>query len=515
MISLRWTPGPLEAEVDRAVELLVERRAAARLWARDHTVFGPDPEECANRMGWLDAPAASEAAWGELVERATELTAGLDRVLVLGMGGSSLFPEVLASTLERPAGRPQLAVLDSTHPDAVRRALGATAPEATFHLTSSKSGSTVETRCHLAACWDRSGDPRRFGVVTDPGSALGDLARERGFALVVENDPDIGGRFSALSSFGTVPAALAGLDGAALVEAGLDQLDALDPAALGEDGEAVWLAAIVAAAAAGGREQLTLLLDPRVAAFGLWLEQLVAESLGKAGVGSVPVVGESVDHVLATPERRAVVTVGSVDGVERLRASGIPMAELSLEEPADLGAQVVLWEVAVALAAVPLAINPFDQPDVESAKVAARAVLAGGAGVGGPVAEVDLDAALELIRPGDHVAVCAFVDPGGPSAGALAAARLELGRRAGVATTFGVGPRFLHSTGQLHKGGPANQVVLQVVEPPTADAAVPGESFTFGELIAAQAAGDLAALAAAGQRAVRVRLDDLLALGEA
>ena len=515
MITVRYHLGDLEAAVDAAATDLGAQHAIARLWSRDHTLFQDDPADCANRMGWLDSPQESTDAWEDLLAFASEIAEECDDVVLMGMGGSSLFPEVLTRTFGSGAGFPALHVLDSTDPDAVRRILDATVPERTFHIASSKSGTTLETRSHLELFWERSGDPTRFAVVTDPGSQLGDLARSRSFREVFENNPDIGGRYAALSMFGMVPAALIDADGEAILEAALDMADALEP--LGDesdDGDAnvgVRLGAAFGAAAVAGRNQLTIVLTPALESFGLWLEQLVAESTGKHGLGIIPVVGEPVASVCATPERRLVVTIGEVDAIDDLRSCGAPLIELSLEELPDVGAHVLLWEVAVALAGKVLGINPFDQPDVEAAKAAARALLDSDAPAAPPV--TPLADALALVAPGDCLALCAFVDPGASVAEQLEDARVRLGRELGVATTLGFGPRFLHSTGQLHKGGPESIVVLQVCTDPEPghDLAIPGQSFTFGAFKAAQASGDLQALKDSGHRAVRVALDELLA----
>jgi len=519
VITVRYGLGELGPAVDAAVADLASRDAIRRLWDRDHTLFQDDPAECANRMGWLDSPDESSAVWDELVAFAADVAATSDDVVLMGMGGSSLFPEVLTRTFGSGAGFPRLHVIDSTDPAAVRRVLDATDPARTFHVASSKSGSTLETRSHLETFWARSGDPGRFAVVTDPGSQLGALARERGFREVFENNPDIGGRYAALSLFGMVPAALIDADGEAILDAALDLADAVmplgpddgDDAGDAESNVGLRLGAAFGAAAVAGRDQLTIVLPPAVESFGLWLEQLVAESTGKHGQGIIPIVGEPVADIVATPGRRLVVTVGDIAGVADLRASGIPMIELSLEELTDIGAHVLLWEVAVALSGRVLGINPFDQPDVEAAKAAARALLESSAPEAPPV--TPLADALATVVPGDLLALCAFVDPDGDDAERLADVRSRLGRRLGVATTLGFGPRFLHSTGQLHKGGPASIVVIQVATEASSgdDLAIPGQAFTFGAFELAQAAGDLQALHESGHRAFRVDLAELLA----
>jgi len=511
MVAARYHLDRIAEQWESVTADLVERHAVTRLWDLDHTLFQDDPAEVSNRMGWLHTAATSRAAWPDLEADAAAIAAGSDHVVLMGMGGSSLFPEVLTTTFGSSDGYPQLHVIDSSDPAAVARVSELAPVDRTFHVASSKSGSTVETRSHLAHFWARSGDPARFAVITDPGSALGASARERGFRHVWENEPDIGGRYSALSLFGVAPAALIDADGLALLDAADDVADALAPSEDDADfNVGLRLAAAIGAAHTAGRDKLTILIDERVGSFGLWLEQLVAESLGKHGVGVVPIVGEPLDIALAHPEDRIFVVIGDVDGSADIVSAGHPTVLLTLEESTDLGSHVLLWEFAIALVGRVLGINPFDQPDVEAAKIEARKLLDSAAPEQPP--ETPIEEALGSVRPGDYLAICAFVDPGSEAAERLSDVRAVLGRRLGVATMVGIGPRFLHSTGQLHKGGAHNAVFLQVLSESTEDLAIPEQSFTFGQLKAAQAAGDLAALRAAGQdRSYRVSLDTLLA----
>jgi len=510
MITARFDPQDLEAPWTAALETLATDRVVERLWSLDHTVVQEDPTEVADRLGWLGVVAESTRSWPSWALQADEIVEGpghdepgrIDHVVILGMGGSSLFPEVLARTFEAGLGFPTLVVLDTTDPAAVLRTAELCDPERTFVLASSKSGSTIETRSHLEYFWNRHPIGADFGVVTDPGSALEALAQERGFRLIAHGNPEIGGRFSALSAFGMVPAALMGLDGTDLLDTAAEAAESLGDDTPVEHHLGCQLGALLAVAAAHGRDKLTFLIDEDFAALGLWLEQLIAESTGKHGTGILPVVGEPADAPDA--EHRLYVVVGEPDlgGVE---LAG-PSVRLTVEEPEDLGAQLFLWEFATTVAGIVSGINPFDQPDVESAKREARALL-DDPGEGPEL--TSLDDALALLRPGDALVIGAFVDPALEPQ--LQAARSALGRRAGVATTLGLGPRFLHSTGQLHKGGPDRIVVLQVVGEHPVDVEVPGEPFTFGQLEQAQADGDLAALRAAGKRAVRVPLAELLA----
>lgn len=501
MITARVEPGDLAPEWAASIERLRDADVVRRLWAGDHTVIQQDPTECADRLGWLTAPLDSATAWPGWALLADEVADTVRDVVVLGMGGSSLFPEVLARTFDAGEDFCRLTVLDSTDPDAVARVSAACDPERTMVVVASKSGSTIETRSHLEHFWARSPVGRRFIAITDPGSALEALAIEREFRAVVHGNPEIGGRFSALSAFGMVPAALMGLDGTLLLDTAEEAAELLGPDTPVEEHPACQLGALMAVAALAGRDKLTFHLDERLSAFGAWLEQLIAESTGKHGVGILPVLDEGPDG--PDPDGRLHVLLGEA-GVDPATLAG-PWIQLQVEEPEDLGAQVMLWEFATTVAGIVLGINPFDQPDVESAKREARGLLERG----GPSPEpTPLDEALGLLRPGDALVITAFVDPALEPE--LQVARRALGRRAGVATTLGIGPRFLHSTGQLHKGGADRHVVVQVVGTPAVDLPVPGEAFTFGQLERAQADGDLAALVAAGKRAVRVGLDELL-----
>jgi glucose-6-phosphate isomerase len=500
--------GPLATPADAVAAELVERDAIGRLFAGDHTLWREDPTELADRLGWIPVVAEVRAALPELTARCAALAEYVDHVLVMGMGGSSLFPEVLARTVGSGSGRPELHVLDTTDPAAISRIAAGCPPDRTLHLASSKSGSTIETRSHLEWAWARSGDPARFAVVTDPGSELAALARERGFAEVFENRPDIGGRYSALSLFGIVPALLAGADAAALLDGGLAALEHSGPELDAAQNPALQLAAAIAAGVREGRDKVTFVLDPALAPMGLWIEQLVAESLGKDGTGAVPIVGEPV----GSPE---------VYGTDRVFLSQVPLGALersghpvlgggSDASEHGLGHLVVTMELAVALVGAAIGVQPFDQPDVAAAKAATNEVLGEG---GASVELTDLSELLRQLRPGDHLALQAFVDPTAPVAQLLDEARVRLRDEHHVAVSLGYGPRFLHSTGQLHKGGPPAIVCVQVVGDDPDEIPIPGRSFGFGHLKQAQATGDLRTLLDRGIRAGRVPLDQLTGQG--
>jgi transaldolase/glucose-6-phosphate isomerase len=504
--------GSLAEPAAAALDELADRDAVARTWAGDHTLWRDDPSEISDRLGWLPVVADMGARVGDLAARAATLAAPVDHVLLAGMGGSSLFPEVVARHAPAAPGSPRLVVLDTTDPAAVARAGAELAPERTLVVAASKSGSTIETRSHLAWAWDRHPDPARFAVITDPGSELAALAADRGFAATFENPPDIGGRYSALSLFGLVPALLAGADAAGLLASAAAMADRLRAAAPGNP--AARLAATLAAGVRQGRDKLTLVVPEGVATFGLWLEQLLAESTGKDGTGIVPVVGEPLGAPEVYGDDRLFVALGGdteVAALTALAGAGHPVVVLGgVEEFCDLGGQVLLWEMATALAGALLGIQPFDQPDVAAAKAATAKVL------GGDVPEIG-DTPLEqltgAVRPGEYLALQAFVDPGSPVVPAIQRARMVLRDRLKVATTVGLGPRFLHSTGQLHKGGPDTGMFVQVVGDDPEDLPIPGAGYGFSMLKRAQADGDLLALADRGRHAGRVRLDDLVEVG--
>ncbi len=498
-----WS-APDRAAVDTVIDDLLARDAVNRMWSGDHTLWQDDPTECADRLGWLHVIDEVPAAVAELESLAEECAAdGLTDAVVLGMGGSSLFPELLAKAFPARPGRLRVHVLDTTDPAAIRRVDDRCPLDTTLFVAASKSGSTIETSSQLAHEWSRytgrADAGSHFVAITDPGSALGALGRERGFRQVVENRSDIGGRFSALSFFGLVPGALLGVDLREL----LAQASAMAERCRASDrsNPGLVLGAAMAAASARGRDKLTVLTDPSVPTFGAWLEQLVAESTGKHGRGVLPVVDE--------PDEFAAARMG-----DRLMAGWSGTATLPtdqpgvwLAEPGGLGGLVFVWEVATALCGAAMGLNPFDQPDVAAAKSATSAVLAGG------LPDIPLTPVADILAEvgaGDYVALCAFVDPGSALVDHLQEARLRIGRRLGVATTLGLGPRFLHSTGQLHKGGAPNGVFIQVVGDDPDDIDIPGQPFSFSTLKWAQAAGDLQVLGDRARRVARVALSDLL-----
>jgi glucose-6-phosphate isomerase len=502
--------GPIAAAADAVAGDLTDRQAVRRMFEGDHTLWRDDPTEISDRLGWIPVVAEVHAGLADLRRRCDALAAasGAEHLLLMGMGGSSLFPEVLARTFGPVATGLDLHVLDTTDPAAIARMGALCPPERTLHVASSKSGSTLETRSHLEWAWARSGDPSRFAVITDPGSDLAALARERHFAEVFENRPDIGGRYSALSLFGIVPALLAGVDAEALLEGGLAALADCGPDAEPALNPALALAAAMAAGVAAERDKVTFSLQPGVATLGLWLEQLLAESLGKDGTGAVPIVGEALALPGSYGDDRLFVLDPSHDDIARLLTkAGHPCLRWRCDpDAAAIGRLVVTAELATALCGAALGVQPFDQPDVAAAKAATNDVLAEG---GVEVPETPLADILGQVRPGDLLAIQAFVDPEGPLVDGLEEARLRLRDEHHVATSLGFGPRFLHSTGQLHKGGPKSIVCVQVATSGADEVPIPGQPYGFGHLKAAQAAGDLRTLQDRGIRAARVPVEDL------
>ncbi|HZA60260.1 MAG TPA: glucose-6-phosphate isomerase [Actinomycetota bacterium] len=498
-VEIRTNLGELRHSVQERLARMAADDVVRRIWDRDHTVWRPDPREITDRLGWLDAVEWSRELLPGLRTLVEEVrAAGLTRTLLLGMGGSSLAPEVIRHTFY-PHASPafDVQVLDSTHPDAVVRTEGRL--DRALLLVSSKSGTTIETRSHLAHFSEMIGDAGRVVAITDPGSALATDGMRLGFRSVVEAPPDVGGRFSALTVFGLLPAALCGVDPELLLIEAASMMSACRPGVPVEENPAAVLGAAMGEAALAGRDKLTIRADPGAAPLGAWLEQLVAESTGKDGRGILPVHAEPDSGGFG--DDRLFLGIGK-------DPSETPSVTVPYRRSAELGALFFLFELATAVAGHVLDIHPFDQPDVQAAKDRTTDVLERGSGGAAPSGS--LDELLETVHPGDYVAIQAFVDPTAEAWEELQRARGAIAKATGVATTLGFGPRYLHSTGQLHKGGPPTGVFVQVLDEATEDRKVPGRPFTFGELIAAQADGDMAALRERGRRAARVRRDDLV-----
>ncbi|MGZ6296776.1 MAG: hypothetical protein ACXWPV_06600 [Candidatus Limnocylindrales bacterium] len=544
----------LEEAVRRTIQQATDERWAGRIWDRDAGLWSSDPaaqEAISNRLGWLDAPARFRALATELDAFAGALRAeGCRSALVLGMGGSSLAPWVIGRVgAMSPDGIP-VAVLDSTDPSAVQAATELAPPADTVYLVASKSGTTIETASFEAHFWrleeelygafpsDRPGE--HFAAITDPGPGLEHFRHRDSYRTIFLNPPDIGGRYSALTYVGLVPAALQGADVRGLCDGALAMADACRDQTAANP--ALVLGAALGALARAGRDKLTLLIEPGYAAFGAWLEQLIAESTGKAGTGIVPIVGEQ----LASPERYGADRVfvrlapsdgdatwrSSTDGVlAALAALGQPVLEVALEQ--GLGGEFFRWEFATAVAGKTLGVDPFDEPNVTESKENTRRLLEhhrlggvrppvqalagagsltlyGDAGLrrsaGEPTVPGVLARHLARVLPTGYLGLQAFLAPTPARDEALASIRTIRRDGTGRATTVAYGPRFLHSTGQLHKGGPRTGCFLQLTADHAADLTIPGAHETFGQLIDAQAAGDLEALEAHELPVLRVHL---------
>ena len=494
-----------------------------RIMRKDHTVWSQDPDEVADRLGWLDIAGSIREQVAGLQEFAEGVRDdGFQHLVLLGMGGSSLAPEVLRQTFGSAPGYPKLLVLDSSLPARVSEVTRAIDPARTLFIVSSKSGNTVETDVlyrHFRGLVEQVEEAdhvaHSFVAITDEDSPLEHTVHEDGFRAAFLNPSDIGGRYSVLSYFGLAPAALMGLD---LTEM-LDRADRMREAcgAPGQQNPGAVLGAVMGSLAATGRDKLTLLTSPAVDSFGLWVEQLLAESTGKDGVGIVPVAAEPALAPGSYGDDRLFVYLRLEDDdnaktdaeAHEIESAGHPVLRLDIQDRYDLAGEFFRWEFATAVAGSILKINPFDQPDVESAKGHTTEVL-GHYEKSDKLPDIDgdgsLDALLSKASPGDYLAIQAFVLPTPQVEDALIGLRARVGERHKIATTAGYGPRYLHSTGQLHKGGPDSGLFLQLTEDHGEDLPIPGESHTFGVLADAQAIGDLQALQERKRRVARVHL---------
>jgi glucose-6-phosphate isomerase len=547
--------GPLQDALDHAMAQMREQRIVERILDRDHTVWKPQPDEIVNRLGWLDSPAVmAEEVEGIDAFVDSVRSAGFTHALLLGMGGSSLAPEVFRRVFGVADGFLDVRILDSTDPAAISKSFGASDPASTLYLPATKSGGTVETLSLLKYAYRQAIDalgptaPDHFVAITDPGSGLADLATRLNFRHVFLNDPDIGGRYSALSMFGLVPAALCGIDIRALLqsaEGAVDELKSLCVAA-----PSVLLGTLLGCAALHGRDKLTLAASPTLEPMGVWIEQLIAESTGKQGHGIVPIEGEPVVPAptygadrLFVVSRLASEAVDE-DHLQTLEHSGHPMARINIGSTAELGAELLRWEVATVIAGHLLQINPFDQPDVESAKIQARSMVSSYLEQGslpptpttftdqGISVSTDLNSTIlaattikgilqyilesaadaENADSSSYLAFQAYLPPSPTTHEALLQLRHGFLRINGQATTAGYGPRFLHSTGQLHKGDAGKGLFVQITCDDAIDLDIPDEaeadssSMSFGVLIKAQAMGDAEALIQGGRRVIRLHL---------
>jgi glucose-6-phosphate isomerase len=539
-------------EIEETLADLTQRQTGARIWRKDAALWKAEPDHqkiIRNSLGWLTVTATVRAHAANLAKFAMEVgQAGFRHVLLLGMGGSSLCPDVLRLTFGEAAGSPSLAVLDSTDPATVQALERSVDLTRTLFIVASKSGTTPEIAAFYQYFFDRVRQLRgekageQFVAITDAGTLLQRTGAELKFRRVFLNPADIGGRYSALSFFGMVPATLIGLDVLRLLERAEGMARACAAGVPPEENPGAWLGSVLGCLALAGRDKVTFICSPEIASFGYWLEQLIAESTGKEGMGIVPVEGEAAGNPGVYGDDRVFIYLklqGSkdqeLDGpVGVLARAGHPVVTITLQDRYDLGAEFFRWEFATAVAGLVLGVNPFDQPNVQESKDNTKRLLgefklrgtlpeAGPIFVEGPICLYGdeasaaavcgarglgeaLTAHLARTKAGDYVAVTAYLQATPAHAEALSAIRHHIRDRLKVATTLGYGPRFLHSTGQLHKGGGDNGVFLQFTADDPVDLPIPGESHTFGVMKAAQALGDLQSLQSRKRRALRIHI---------
>jgi glucose-6-phosphate isomerase len=542
--SITLALGAYAPAVAAARQRLAQDGVMRRIWAKDAALWSADPEEQARigqRLGWLTIVDTMRERIPQLTAFADEVRrAGFTSAVVLGMGGSSLGAEVFSSDFTTAPGYPELYVLDSTDPQRVLMVHDGLDPRKTLYIVSSKSGTTMEVLALFKYFWgqvqgargDRAGE--HFITITDPGTPLEDLAREHNFRRVWTNPPDIGGRYGVLSYFGLVPAALMGVNLAWLLAQAKAEMDASGPDAEGADA-GLWLGAALGTLARQGRDKATFVIDDGIATFGPWVEHLIAESTGKAGTGVLPVEGEALGPPEVYGDDRVFIYLWSDDGgggvgeaLDALAEAGHPVITIELRDKYDLGSQFFRWELATAVLGHLLGVNPFDEPDVAASKEHTQRLLdtyrqkrrlpeeepAVEEGLislyGGPEGSEDLADALagflRQLQPGDYLALQAYLDPSDETLDLLDRLRTTLRDNLRVATTLGYGPRFLHATGQFHKGGPPTGVFVQITVDEAVQSRIPGEDYSFATLIRAQALGDLEALRARNRRVVRLHL---------
>jgi len=555
--TIHFELGGYSYALEQGLNVIQEQDLLKRIWKHDHTVWKPEPDEITNRLGWLHVPGEMKEVVPELRRFADETCeSGFLHVVLLGMGGSSLAPYVFQTTFGSADQYPELLVLDSTDPGAILKLLEKIDITKTIFIVSTKSGSTVETlslfkfmytKIANAVGVDQAGT--HFVAVTDPGSNLEKLAKKVRFRRTFLNNPDIGGRYSALSYFGMVPAALIGMDIDVLLDRALSVARASGEEANVHENPAAKLGVALGELAKAGRDKLTFIISQEIESFGDWVEQLLAESTGKEGKGILPVVGEKLAAPHTYGDDRVFVWLhlkeddSLAKAFELLIEAGHPLIEIVLDDAYDIGGQFFLWEMATAIVGQRLGINPFDQPNVESAKVKAREMMtayqeqgqlpdeaplfeidgvkvyAVASGLSFPAGEEEpslkeiFNGFLGAADPGAYFTVQAYLPDTDETYQALSILRHGLRDRTGLATTLGFGPRFLHSTGQMHKGDGGNGLFIQITSEKPVDLAIPDEagddesSISFGVLIQAQALGDRRALQDEGRKVIRFHLD--------
>src|SRR2546430_8058898 len=506
-----YSLGRLQPAVDAQLSKLQKDDAPRRLWAKDSTLWSADPnkrQEIHDRLGWLDVA-------DKMLEKASEfgepdlLARSLSDVVLLGMSGSSLCPDVLRNTFGAVKGHPRLHVLDTTDPATILAVRSKIRITRSLFIVASKSGETTETLSHFAYFWEQTkGNGKQFAAITDPGTSLEKLAREHGFRWIFPNPPDIGGRYSALSYFGMVPGALTGVDVPEMLERAVEMEHSCADSVPVESNPGVWLGGVMGRLATQGRHQITLITSPKVSTFGYWVEQLIAESTGKEGKGIVPIEGEPVGKPSVYGDDRLFVYI-RMDAdppnraVQALEKAGHPVITLTMRDKLDLGGEFFRWEVATAIAGAVLGIDAFDQPNLQESQDHTKKVLAifkskgklpAVESVAASKARAGLKALLGKAKRGSYFAILAYTTRTPGSEAAIAAIRTAVRDKTKIATTAGYGPRFLHSTGQLHKGGPKTGLFLQIVQDDSRDVKIPGQPFSFAVLKQSQSLGDLQSL---------------------
>jgi glucose-6-phosphate isomerase len=523
--QMRTNLAVYEAEVKAALAGLNNTDIVRRIWRKDHTVWKAEPTEITNRLGWLDIISFMSDQEINLRAIAQDVKeAGFRHIVLLGMGGSSLGAEVMGRVFGRVKNFPELIVLDSTLPESIQAVSGIINPALTLFLVSSKSGTTTEPlllydyfRDLVQKSTGKETAGQHFAAITDAGTPLVALARENSFRQILLNPTDIGGRYSVLSYFGLTPAALIGIDIAKLLQQARRMKDACAPDEPVNHNPGLWLGACMGALALKGRDKLTLVTSPSINAFGLWVEQLVAESTGKEGKGIVPVANEPLmqpgcyghDRLFVYLRVKGDPNQDIDQAINRLIAAGQPVVVLDLRDVYDLGAEFFRWEFATAVAGAILGINPFDQPDVQTAKeitgrMLQEYILSGRL----PVLETSgsLPDLLKMAENGRYLAIMAYLRQTPELDEDFIELRRVIGDRYHIATVLGYGPRFLHSTGQLFKGGQNTGLFLQLTGNHEPDLPIPGKPYTFGVVADAQARGDFNALQKAGRRVISLRI---------
>jgi transaldolase/glucose-6-phosphate isomerase len=530
--------GSIDAAVEKRLAAWCKEDYCKRMWAKDPTLWSAKPvPEITDRLGWLHLPETMHAHVQDLTQFREQIKKeGFTHAVLLGMGGSSLAPKVFQETFGNAKGYPQLIVLDSTHPAAVKAVEKSIDLAHTLFIVSSKSGTTTEMLSFFYYFWKKvtalnKTPGTQFVAITDPGTPLEKLGHDRSFRHVFSATPDVGGRYSALTHFGLVPAAVIGVDLNRLLDRAWTMEETCAFSVPDKQNPGLQLGAVLGEAVLAGRDKVTFLASKSLAAFPTWLEQLIAESTGKDDKGIVPVADEAPgapgvygsDRLFVHLQMKSDAEGQVQNQVAALEAAGHPIVRISLSETVDIGQEFFRWEVGIAAAGSVIGIQPFNQPDVQLAKDLARQAMKKAGAEGGaapassqgrqpvPAANANelkhsIDAWLSTAHPGDYIGLDAYLAPTAETSTALETIRTSLRDRTKLATMLGYGPRFLHSTGQLHKGGPNTGLFLQILDEPAEDLPVPETDYTFASLIRAQAQGDFGALEQRGRRTLRVQL---------